>query len=221
MRMKPKTSIHNVRALLYRRFTDLESAVSRTAYKTSETDLIDDDVTVVHYWAFDVATETFTNIDTDIEILPDGSVFGYNIVDVPDDNTFLQFRNKFFHYKQTSGQQGEWEKTDTFTGTLLAESIKVPEVLIGKYQLNRYYYVGSFDYMQNGASESADTQPIKGLITPLTTMTIRTFDDSIHLDHDDLVVVDKHLYCIESVEITPKWLPKRFNIYFATLNSIL
>ena len=82
---------------------------------------------------------------------------------------------------------------------------------IGKYQINKYYYNGSFDFMMRGDMEKAEVQYVKGLITPATSFEIRTFDDSIKLDHDDLVVIDGMLYAIESVSVTQKRVPKKFN----------
>ena len=92
---------------------------------------------------------------------------------------------------------------------------------IAKYQTNKYYYVGSFDYMIKGSVGGTTTQYIKGNIIPLTSLNIKYFDDSINLAVDDLVVIDKKLYAVENPEIVKKMQPKAFNIYFATLNSIL
>lgn len=92
---------------------------------------------------------------------------------------------------------------------------------IAKYQINKYYYVDSFDFMKKGSTDRIETQPIRGLITPLESFQIRTFDDDIDLDHDDLVVIDGKLYAIESIEVVEKRVPKKFRIYFATVTSIL
>lgn len=92
---------------------------------------------------------------------------------------------------------------------------------VAKYQTNKYYFAGSFDYMIKGSSDSATTQFSTGLISPLRTMTIRTFSDYPEITEEDLVVVNGALYSIESIEVSRKQLPKPFNIYFLTLNSIL
>ena len=52
-------------------------------------------------------------------------------------------------------------------------------------------------------------------------MNIKFFDDDIKLSVSDLVVIEKHLYIVENVETVQKRMPRAFNIYFATLNSIL
>ena len=93
--------------------------------------------------------------------------------------------------------------------------------LIARYQLNNYYYVGSFDFMKKGAIVTSTTQTTKGLIAPLVSMNIRTFSDDLKFTKDDLVVVDGHLYAVEDPEVTEKRLPKPFRITFMTLNSIL
>ena len=92
---------------------------------------------------------------------------------------------------------------------------------VGKYQTNKYYFSGSFDYMIKGSIEGTTSQYIKGNILPLTSLNIKYFDDDISLSVDDLVVIDGKLYSVEDPETTIKQQPKPFKIYFATLNSIL
>lgn len=92
---------------------------------------------------------------------------------------------------------------------------------IAKYQMNNYYYVGSFDYMVTGNIEQSNTQYLKGNIMPLTAMNIKYYNDDINLRQDDLVVVNHHLYSVESPSKTHLHLPKDYYVYYATLNSIL
>ena len=91
---------------------------------------------------------------------------------------------------------------------------------IARYQTNKYYLAGSFDYMIRGSIGSSDTQPIKGNIMHLRSFEIKYFDDSIHIDHDDLVVIDGQLYGVEELAYDIKRSPKPYTIYFATLNNI-
>lgn len=91
---------------------------------------------------------------------------------------------------------------------------------IARYQTNKYYLVGSFDYMIRGTISSSDTQPIKGNIMHLRSFEIKYFDDDIHIDHDDLVVIDGHLYGVEELAYDIKRSPKPYTVYFATLNNI-
>ena len=92
---------------------------------------------------------------------------------------------------------------------------------IARYQTNKYYFVGSFDYMIRGSIEGTTTQHIKGNIMPLTSLNIKYFNDDIELNVDDLVVIEDHLFSVENPETTQKRMPKAFKVHFATLNSIL
>ena len=91
---------------------------------------------------------------------------------------------------------------------------------IARYQTNKYYLAGSFDYMIRGSIGSSDTQPIKGNIMHLRSFEIKYFDDRINIDHDDLVVIDGHLYGVEELSYDIKRSPKPYTVYFATLNNI-
>ena len=202
MKMKPRTTVHNERAVLFRRYSDIdESVVQKFYYKT----VVDD---TTRYWKFDVLKVNF------VEITADDLVF-LTAVNVTNTTQYFHFKGYYYHFSPSVG----WVRTETVNSQTLADEIKVPS--IAKYQTNRYYFVGYFDYMIRGGVESADVQPIKGLITPSESMTIRTFSDDIKLDHDDLVVIGKRLYSIESMETVRKMQPKPFCIYTATLNSIL
>lgn len=92
---------------------------------------------------------------------------------------------------------------------------------IAKYQTNKYYYAGSFDYMIRGTIGQMDTQYIKGNILHLRSFEIKYFNDYINLDHDDLVVIDGHLYVVGETPYDEKRSPKPYRVYFATLNNIL
>ena len=91
---------------------------------------------------------------------------------------------------------------------------------IARYQTNKYYLAGSFDYMIRGSINSTDTQPIKGNIMHLRSFEIKYFDDRINRDHDDLIVIDGHLYGVEDLAYDVKRSPKPYTVYFATLNNI-
>lgn len=98
---------------------------------------------------------------------------------------------------------------------------KIIQSTISKYQKNKYYYAGSFDYMIRGSSEETTTQFLKGNIMDLKTMSIKYYNDNINLKVDDMVVIDNRVYAVESIETNIKRLPKPFKIYFARLNSIM
>lgn len=91
---------------------------------------------------------------------------------------------------------------------------------IAKYQTNKYYYIGSFDYMIKGSIDGTITQYIKGNIIPLKSLNIK-YSDDVELSPDDLVVIENRLYSVENPETVLKQQPKPYKIYFATLNNIL
>ena len=198
MKLKPKSTVHNPRALVYRRFIGLEKSINlATVYFT---------LTDSKYWTFDNETLEFSQIDA--SLIPAESV----VTKITDNYTFLNYQGHWFTYTGT-----QWIETNYFSEILLSATFNN----IAKYQTNKYYYVGSFDYMIKGSVDGATTQYIKGNIIPLTSLNIKYFDDSINLAVDDLVVIDKKLYAVENPETVKKMQPKAFNIYFATLNSIL
>lgn len=202
--MKFKSTTLNPKALLYKRFIALEQSFStNTLYKTTDN----------LFWAFN--SESLTFLSVDVNLVPTGS----NIVLISN-TTYLQFKDTYFWYNIDATNGNEWKSTTTLENngiTLLSASFNN----IAKYQLNKYYYVGSFDYMIKGSIEGTTTQYIKGNIIPLTSLNIKYFNDDLKLNPDDLVVVDKHLFSVENVEDVIKRQPKKFAIHFATLNSIL
>ena len=104
---------------------------------------------------------------------------------------------------------------------LPVETLDAKFANIARYQTNKYYRVGTFDYMIRGSIEGSENQIIKGAIAPLNSMEIKHFDDYIKLEHDDLVVIDGHLYYVEDTTKDEKRMPRKFNVYFARLNNIL
>lgn len=200
MRLKPKSTVRNPRALVYRRFIGLEKSINLQVVFLTPIDNT--------YWTFDNQTLTFSKIDA--SLIPQES----QIKRITEYQTILTYLGKYFRY---TGLQ--WEEIENVgeNVTLLSATFNN----IAKYQTNKYYYVGSFDYMIKGSVEGTTSQFIKGNIIPLTSINIKHFDDSINLNVDDLVVIEGKLFSVENPETTRKMQPKAFNIYFATLNSIL
>ena len=199
MRLKPKSTVHNVLALQYKRFIGLEKSINlQNIYHTK----IDN-----FYWTFDNLTLTFSKIES---LIPATS----NIIEIPSSLTALQYKDKYFRYT------GVWEEV-TETSPRPIQLLSATFNNIGKYQTNKYYYVGTFDYMIKGSIEGTTSQYIKGNIIPLTSLNIKYFDDNINLSVDDLVVIGGKLYSVENPETVIKQMPKPFKIHFATLNSIL
>lgn len=201
MRLKPKSTTKNPKALLYKRFISLEKSINlQTIYNT---------VSDGNFWTFDNLTLTFSQIQS--SLIPQVS----QVVQIQDFSSVLQYQGTYFRYTGLA-----WETiTDISSSniTLLSSSFNN----IAKYQTNKYYFAGSFDYMLKGSIEGATSQYIKGNIIPLQSLNIKYFDDNINLSTDDLVVIEKHLYSVENQETDNKYQPKRYSIYFATLNSIL
>lgn len=201
MRLKPKSTTKNPKALLYKRFIGLEKSVNfNIVYNTVSDGL---------FWTFDNLTLEFTQVES--SALPQD----ITIVQIQAFSSVLNYQGTYFRYNDLNG----WEKiTDLASSvTLLSASFNN----VAKYQVNKYYFVGSFDYVVKGSIEGTTAQYIKGNIISLTSLNIKHFDDNIKLSADDLVVVDGHLYSVENPETVIKQQPKPFNVYFATLNNIL
>lgn len=198
MKLKPKSTVHNPLALVFRRFTVInESFTVENIYMT---------VADNKYWVFDNQKLSFIEVDnavisTSTKVT---NVFNYNV---------LQYQKLYFKYNGAS-----WVSIEDISGLTLLSALYNN---VGKYQTNKYYFSGSFDYMIKGSIEGTNSQYIKGNILPLTSLNIKYFDDDISLSVDDLVVIDGKLYSVEDPETTIKQQPKPFKIYFATLNSIL
>lgn len=198
MKLKPKSTVHNPLALVFRRFTVInESFTVENIYMT---------VADNKYWIFDNQKLSFIEVDNAVisASAKVTNVFNYNV---------LQYQKLYFKYNGAS-----WESIEDISGLTLLSALYNN---VGKYQTNKYYFSGSFDYMIKGSIEGTTTQYIKGNILPLTSLNIKYFDDDISLSVDDLVVIDGKLYSVEDPETTIKQQPKPFKIYFATLNSIL
>lgn len=201
MRMKFKSTNKQPPALLYKRFIGLEKSINLAiVYNTISNGL---------FWTFDNQTLTFSQVTENL--IPSGS----KVRQVEDFNTVLQYQNTYFRYNGVNWQTITSPAEEGIT--LLSASFNN----IGRYQTNKYYYVGCFDFVLKGSVEGTTTQFIKGNIIPLTSFNIKHFNDDIVLTEDDLVVIDKHLYSVENPEVDIKHQPKDFKIYFATLNGIL
>lgn len=198
--MKFKSTTLGTRALLYKRFIGMEKSLNlTTVYNTTSDGL---------FWTFDYETLKFSKLT--IGTIPTAT----KIVQIEDFKSVLQYQSTYFRYNGL-----EWQ-----TITELGEDITLLSATfnnVGRYQTNKYYYCGSFDFMVKGSVEGTNTQYIKGNIIPLSSLNIKHFNDDIQLTQDDLVVACGHLYSVENPETDIKHQPKDYKIYFATLNSIL
>lgn len=217
MKMKPRTTTKNTRALLYRRFIGLEKSSSLNAlYKTTRRDEITGQ-NITEYWTFDCGTAEFSIVPEDVNI--QGATIT-TINSFPETNslppTILHYQGSYFRYNSELG----WQKVDDVqsSGIVL---LNATFNNIAQYQTNKYYYVKSFDYVIKGSIDGTTAQYIRGNIIPLTTLNIKHFDDSVNLKEDDLVVVNGRLYSVESPSKSYKQQPRNYCVYYATLNSIL
>lgn len=201
MKLKPKSTTLNPKALLYRRFIGLEKSESLGYVYNTTSD--------GRFWTFSNETQEFSVIST----LPSGS----KTIAVIDFKTILQYKENYYLYNGSAWVTTSVPDTSDEEISLLSARFNN----IAKYQMNKYYYVGSFDYTIRGSISGTTSQYLKGNIIPLNSLNIKYFDDEIGLQPDDLVVIDKHLYSVEDPETDEKHMPRNFNIYFATLNSIL
>jgi len=197
--MKFKSTTLTPKALLYKRFISLEKSLTLNAvYKTYDNLL----------WGFDSVNLIFYSID------PTNAPPLSNITEISSSSVYLQYLTTYFHYEPTG-----WVATTTLPSTYSLLSAKFGN--IARYQLNKYYYVGSFDYMLKGAISGTTVQYVKGNITPLSSLNIKYFNDDLKLSVDDLVVINGKLYSVENPEEDHKHQPKDYTVYFATLNSVL
>lgn len=196
MYLKPKNNSNVSKATLYKRFIALEKSKNlNILYKTIDN----------KYWTFDYDEKSFTEFTLAV---PSGTT----VVTITS-TTLLTYLTYYMYYTTL------WVVTDSLvtTGyTLLSATYNN----IGQYQMNKYYYSGVFDYMIKGDVSGTTGQTMKGLIAPMTSFTIRTFNDNVKLSTDDLIVIDKRLYSIEDVGTSIK-KPSNYKIHYATLNNIL
>lgn len=211
MNLKPKQTTFNEPMAIYRRITGLETSRSiLTAYNCQGNN------TLYRTFLFDYEHLEFVESDlTDLETQPKAIV---NITDAT-----IVFANKGYYFywnKLADNGVGAWVKTQTLPQTYTTlKQLGFND--IGKYQVNKYVYVGEIDYIITGEVAGTVTQPIKGEIIPLKSMNIKYYDDSLQVTEEDLVVVNGQLYKVESPDFKIKHSPRPYFIYYATLNSIL
>jgi len=206
MKMKFKSTTLSPRISVYKRFIGIEQSMSlKVVYMTSADGL---------YWTFNNDTKAFEELEE--ERVADNAT----IITVSG-STILAYMGTYYTYEYDSEtEEYGWVSTTTSPETL-NDVLKVKYANIGKYQLNKYYFVGTIDNMQKGSLSETTTQPLKGNIMPLKSTNIKFFNDYVKVAPDDLLVWHGRLYSVESVEIDHKHQPKDYSIYFATINSIL
>lgn len=216
MRLKPKTTVGKTRALLYKRFIGIEQAfhqldqtiVYYVQYRTDKGGI------VTRSWCFDRISQQFIDVPSGVE--PDQQIR------LTVGAVYTSGQYYFVLHSRSVGQgvSYTWERSETLPDTV--QTLRgIGFANVGRYQTNKYYFAGSFDFMVKGSMEGTTTQYIKGNIAPLTSFNIVHYNDYVQLSPDDLVVIDGHLYSVENPDRTLKHQPKDYFIYHATLNSIL
>lgn len=197
---KPKSTTKLPLAMLYKRYVAIESAFGKNSvYYVNAKDRL-------KYFIFNSVDGVFIEIEED-EV---GTASLFHLT-----YQVLTFNDKYYKYNAITQKIEETKKDSDRDLTKISDSPN-----IGKYQLNKYYYASSFQFTINGDIEESVIQSIKGLMSPLTSLTIKTYSD-IDIKADDLVVINKRLYHIESVSKTVKRMPKAFVITTLIINSIL
>lgn len=237
MKLKPRTTVGNEKALIYKRYISIEQSMSTKAVYKIVYPIAMQSTNEPTYWVVDneqiIGRESVSYLDFypfegNLQIFKqlDSSLVNQftNIIEItPQDNlgstnyTILQYKGAYFYFSN----DGEWKA--------LQSIVSIPQPIISmaksgniaKYQLNKYYYVGSFDYMISGEIDGTTTQYIKGNIMPFSSVNIKFFDDEIQLHPDDLVVLMDRLWTVENPQTVQKRMPKPYKVHFATLNSIL
>jgi hypothetical protein len=119
MRLKPKSTTLQPKALLYKRFIGIEKSIgTETLYKTLSDGF---------FWTFDSLNLVFDKFDLE---LPQEA----KIVEITDFSSVLQFQKTFFRYTGIG-----WEKITDIEGsniTVLSATFNN----IAKYQTNKYYF---------------------------------------------------------------------------------
>ena len=196
MYLKPTNNSHGTSGMLYKRFISLESSRSlNNIYNTSDN----------KYWTFDYDTISFKQFT--------GTIPAATTIVTITSTMVLTYLTHYMYYTT------EWVIVETLDTTGLS-LLSAKYNNVGTYQTNKYYFAGSFDYMIKGDITGTTGQRIKGLITPMSSFTIRWFNDNIIIRTDDLVVIDNRLYSVEDSNSTIK-KPSNYKIYYATLNNIL
>ena len=143
MRMKPKSTVHNTRALLYKRYTDLEtSSALKALYITSDNKA----------WIFDVDSQGFLPYDGD------RSLFGDNIINVvtnQEEFDVVTYRNIYFYYVMNFyNTKGGWVQSPTIPSQFDFQMAvtTIGQEANGIQDIPPEYYISLSEYIEIGYS---------------------------------------------------------------------
>ena len=194
MLLKPRNTVFNERAKVYKRFLSIDEVRNkRVIYRTPDN----------KFWMFNSVSLDFDETTAPTEP---------NIKKIYISDETLEYRDKYYSY----GVSG-WEVRNSGNYKLLSMEFGNT----ARFQANKYYFVGTMDYIIKGAIEGNATQWIKGNALPLNSFNIQYFDDELILCKDDLVVIGTRLFEVEDTEVVQKRQPKPYYVYSSTLNNIL
>jgi hypothetical protein len=203
----PKKYVQGLRLSLYKRFTQLQKAVGFDSVYVTTADS--------KRWRLDIDKLEF------IEITPKEwqalLAAGLNPNRAEDMNVVGSsvYRAESGYYAY---YDGDWQISNAPPDGYTLLSARFNN--FAKVQANAYYWRGDYDFAYSGNTAGSETQPLRGLITPLTSFNIRV-DGEIDLDHGDYTVIDGRLYSVENVERQMIQQPRIRHITFATCNGIL
>lgn len=204
MILKPKKNECNEPAIWFKRTTVGENATTIEAYNVYKT-------SDGKYWAFDANKEKFVEWNKDDNYGAIIDFTGGSLSYITIRKSIVCNYNKKWEYQTVYGLR-----------SLLAEfypSIQANVMKSYSYTKNSYFNQGPFSWTMKGSIDNFTAQPIKGLMTNAKSLQIRT-DDDIDIMQEDLVVLNKRLYSVESIEISIKKQPRPLEIRYLTLNSI-
>ena len=205
--LKPKKTTFNEPALVYRRFTRLESSRQLSVvYKCA------DIYGQYSYWVFDREKLYFSKLDSVDDLI------NTSYIVVNDGTQVFQYGNYYYYWDKPTTY---WVRTQNLPQNYVTLEGTGYSNIGTKYQTNQFYCVGQIHYIITGEVSGTKTQPIKGVIMPLQSMNIKYYDDGLTLDQEDLVVVNGALYTVENPDYSIKHMPRPYKIYYATLNSIM
>lgn len=191
-----------------------------TQYVLSEQSII------TQYWKFNVSLLNFEEVDYDsLEQMQKDNIVQYTpTIESPLVYVYAGGANAYYLIFVDEVVSWQYIHYDSIDSIATQYEIMEPKINYNDkqygYQKNLYYNAGLYDYVVTGSIDRSTGQPVKGLMLPTTAQTIR-IDEDIPADEEDLIVFDRHLYGIESMEISQKKMPKPFNITYLTLNNIL
>jgi hypothetical protein len=131
--------------------------------------------------------------------------------------------NKF--YKLASIVAGETveENSATFESSerniydVAKNAYTFPEEL----QMDKFFYVQDFDYIEENDTDISNTQLTKGATIKVETMNIRWDVENIPIEKDDYLVIDNKIYQVGDISISKKYKPMLSKTFRSELMRIV